>query len=462
MKKIHETQTSYLRYAHEFLFSLNIALVAKLQGNQKPNRFFFWVDTGESSLQSKLNSHLHLHPHSPIGANLAFVVLALGMALCLFLLLRVLSSTVLVGRFLRSAAGIVSLLFLPVSWLCVTQLIPVLPPLPNPPHTLLVLELLAVSAFAVGDRDGGPGGTGGPGTNGKSWRRVLGNRGQRTFMPAVPGSPGDPIWGTEAGAINNITAAISPDIEVHRIYAITAPLSATIHYFNLVNGVNPMDILGFIGHATLAAVPNTQPPQSIATGLVFVDNALIRTPDCTASGNILGVCYDLDQTKTNAPCNAGMIAIPSYDGTQTGCYYLTQPNGQVAETTRVLLTSAKIVFVAACDTGRTFLGWWDMNLNAVPGGRALVAPDIAAMSALPINQTLLQTVSPGAIDLKQGAIAWEALVKSLAAGNNIQKATDDANTAVANFYGSNPRDNAQVIFKVEGNPNVCPRCKPPQ
>jgi len=139
----------YLRRAHELLFSLNIALVAKLQGNQKPNKLFSLWESGEASLQSRINAYLHLYPHHHVGSFTAFFIYALGPALCLFLLLRALSGTVLVGKFLRSVAGIVSLVFLPISWLCVAQLIPVSPLLPNPPLALLASELLVVSALAV-------------------------------------------------------------------------------------------------------------------------------------------------------------------------------------------------------------------------------------------------------------------------------------------------------------------------
>ena len=169
------------------------------------------------------------------------------------------------------------------------------------------------------------------------------------------------MWGNEGplSEVNAFESAFSVTDGAQIVHGITPQLNrpnATIATFIQVNGLNPLDVLGVIGHATTAAIPNTQPPMAIATGLEFVDDALVRTPDGTASGNILGVCYDLDQTQPNAPCESGFVAIPSYDGTQVGCYYLTQPNGQIAQTTRVLLTSAKIVFVGACDTGETFTG----------------------------------------------------------------------------------------------------------
>jgi len=132
----------------------------------------------------------------------------------------------------------------------------------------------------------------------------------------------------------------------------------------------------------------------------------------------------------------------------------------VAQTERTLQTSADVVFIAACDTSTVFTGWWDMRLAAEIGGQALVIPDIAAMSAMPGNQGL--TISPNFaefIDLQQGAVAWEKLVNSLAAGSTVQKAVDDANSAVDSFYKTitswpNGQRLAQVKFKVFGDPNV--------
>src|SRR5262249_38761075 len=128
-------------------------------------------------------------------------------------------------------------------------------------------------------------------------------------------------------------------------------------------------------------------------------------------------------------------------------------------TTPVLLTSSAVVFVAACDASQTFTDWWDMNLNLQPTGRALVVPDFVAMMNAPNNRG----IDVGKVDLQQGAIAWEAIVKSLADGKTVEVAKNDANHAVDSFYGgitSWPNGRlAQVIFKVVGNPNACPSSK---
>jgi len=146
----------------------------------------------------------------------------------------------------------------------------------------------------------------------------------------------------------------------------------------------------------------------------------------------------------------------SYFGSTQGQSTVTF-NGVVARIAAWSDTSivAKVpsIFVSACDTSAIFIGWWDMRLVAEIGGQALVIPDIAAMSGMPVNQGL--DTSAANIDLQQGAVAWEALVNTLAAGNTVQKAVDDANAAVGSFYRtitSWPIGRlAQVKFKVVGD-----------
>ncbi len=149
MENIQPRETSYPRYVHEFLFSLNIALVAKLEGNQKPNKLFSLLDSHEVTMQLKINAYLHLHPHHQVGANSAFFAIALSLALCIFLVLRISSSTYLSRQFLRTVAGFLSLLALPASWLYVAHLLGSFSLLPNPPYALLLLELLSVTVCAA-------------------------------------------------------------------------------------------------------------------------------------------------------------------------------------------------------------------------------------------------------------------------------------------------------------------------
>src|SRR5437867_799021 len=116
-------KTGYLNYFHEFLFALNIALIAKLQGSQKPNRLFFFLESGQMSLQQRINALFSLHSHSSLGGNTAFIIYALAWGLCLFLFLRIFSKTHVLQRFLTDLAGIFALLALPASWLYVTHLL---------------------------------------------------------------------------------------------------------------------------------------------------------------------------------------------------------------------------------------------------------------------------------------------------------------------------------------------------
>lgn len=111
-----------IRYVHEFLFALNIALVAQLEGNQKPNRVFGLLEWGEIRLQLRIAERLNLHPHSYFASNVAFVICSLASALVMFLLLRLASRTLVTQRLLRFA-GILSLVALPASWLYSTYLI---------------------------------------------------------------------------------------------------------------------------------------------------------------------------------------------------------------------------------------------------------------------------------------------------------------------------------------------------
>jgi hypothetical protein len=142
------TQPQYLRLAHESLFALNIALVAQLEGNQKPNKLFSLLEYGELELRLKINGYFHLHPHSDVGANVAFLAYSLGLALLIFLLLRISSRTFAAQQFLR-LAGIVSVLALPVSWLYLARQLGWLTIFSSPLRYLLVVELLVAAVSAL-------------------------------------------------------------------------------------------------------------------------------------------------------------------------------------------------------------------------------------------------------------------------------------------------------------------------
>lgn len=121
MEKHEAGGANSLRYAYEFLLSLNIGL-ATIWLKSVLSPFFLQV-----GLKYRMNAYLHLHPHNDIGGFIAFFLLATGLALCIFLLLRVFSRTFLAGEIVPSGAGMVSLVALPASWLYVNYALRHLP-----------------------------------------------------------------------------------------------------------------------------------------------------------------------------------------------------------------------------------------------------------------------------------------------------------------------------------------------
>lgn len=132
-----------LRIVYEFLLSLNLGLLARWAMAQAN------YASSEIRIKEWVNARLGLHPHSNIGGNTAFLLLALEVTLAVFLVLRVLSRTALSNQFLLVAGGILSMLSLPVSWFYRAYLYELLPGVPNPPHFWLYIELTAVVAFVM-------------------------------------------------------------------------------------------------------------------------------------------------------------------------------------------------------------------------------------------------------------------------------------------------------------------------
>jgi hypothetical protein len=145
--KNHLTRASYLRYTHEFLFSMNIGLTAMWRETQQRGLSSFMLR--EIYLEFKVNTWLHLYPSSNVGGYIVFFALALSLALCICLLLRLLSQTFLANWFLRSVAGPVSLIALPACWFYVSRVFGVLPGLPDPPGIWLLLEMAMAVVCAM-------------------------------------------------------------------------------------------------------------------------------------------------------------------------------------------------------------------------------------------------------------------------------------------------------------------------
>jgi Glucodextranase, domain B/IPT/TIG domain/Bacterial Ig-like domain (group 2)/Kelch motif/Galactose oxidase, central domain len=240
-----------------------------------------------------------------------------------------------------------------------------------------------------------------------------------TFVPSPIAVTGDPRFGSDLNVIADLKSNIPPTVANNRIYTRTVGPFATIPNFVKENAPSQLDVVAFDGHAVVIAAT---PPFS--AGMIFDGSALVRTPDCQTPA--LGLCYTV-----------------------------TLPEGSTYQTQNVILTSAKIIFVAQCDAGTVFTGWWDMNLNTGPQGRALIVPDLGTMAQLNHQPGL----NPNGVDLEQGAVGWEALVKSLAAGNTAQTAVNAANSAIATYYATSSKTLAQVVLMVFGNGNVCPRCQ---
>ena len=118
-----------------------------------------------------------------------------------------------------------------------------------------------------------------------------------------------------------------------------------------------------------------------------------------------------------------------------------------------------MVFIAACDTSDAFTSWWDMNLNAAPGGRALVVPDLVAMAGLAVNQTVAPQYV-GTVDPVLGTVGYQQFVNSLAEGKTVQQATSDANSAIAAIYSPDiypaGKQLPMLVYKVIGNGALCP------
>ena len=134
------------RIMHEFLFSMNIALILRWEHAQ--------TSTSESALtlQSWINRVLYLHQHSNVGGYAAFYLLALVEAIAIFVILQGLSFAPSARRVFLLSAGIVSLLALPIAWLHFIHRYPGLQgsaALPDLPRWWLFAELLATVAGAV-------------------------------------------------------------------------------------------------------------------------------------------------------------------------------------------------------------------------------------------------------------------------------------------------------------------------
>ena len=109
--------TKTLLRVTEALFSLNVAALAMLAAEMKPNRYLSVLLSGEANLKITLNHILAQHPHSNIGGNIAFLSMALIWAIPLFLLFQISVWETPSRWFFNYPAGVLSLIALPLVWL---------------------------------------------------------------------------------------------------------------------------------------------------------------------------------------------------------------------------------------------------------------------------------------------------------------------------------------------------------
>ncbi len=105
-----------LRNVYEFFLSLNLAFAIVLTKNLT-SPFFLRL-----RLQNFINGHLHLHPHHNVGGWGAFFILALGLALGIFVLLWLFSHIISSKEVLHFIGGGLSIAALPACSLLIENL----------------------------------------------------------------------------------------------------------------------------------------------------------------------------------------------------------------------------------------------------------------------------------------------------------------------------------------------------
>jgi hypothetical protein len=123
----------------EFFLSLHVALLIRWE---KAQTSFSHLETG---LEYRINSAFHLHPHSSVGGYVAFFAVSLMIAMAMFVVLRLVSATVLLRKVVRLMIGLAALGALPACLLYIQHILPV----PGSPSTLSTLWLLLELAGAI-------------------------------------------------------------------------------------------------------------------------------------------------------------------------------------------------------------------------------------------------------------------------------------------------------------------------
>lgn len=141
MENKQSLSAGYLRFTHELLFSLNIALVLVLA------RTFVTPFSTLERLAHAINRRLHFPLHSNVGGYAALFTLGAALACCMVLLLHISRNTWLTKQVLHSLAGVASLTALPICWLYVSYVMQ--QPSVSSNLRLWLLSELAVAVVAV-------------------------------------------------------------------------------------------------------------------------------------------------------------------------------------------------------------------------------------------------------------------------------------------------------------------------
>jgi hypothetical protein len=115
----HLSTAKTARWIHEAFFSLNLAFVIMaLVFDYAPRSLISHLNR----LESAVNGLLQIRQTDFITGYWAFFLPGIALALCIWLLLRVLSRTQLTAEILRSGAGVAAVSAPPLWWLCTTYM----------------------------------------------------------------------------------------------------------------------------------------------------------------------------------------------------------------------------------------------------------------------------------------------------------------------------------------------------
>lgn len=145
-----------LRLFYELIVAANVAIVLRLADAQRPFWPVYYIDRLEGVWEFKIEKYMytHSHPNSQFAVmdangHIAFLLLTLGMALCIFLFLRLIASTAFARELLHSVAGVVSILAFPIVAFYRISLYPWSPEFLIPSRLWLIAEILTAVSGVI-------------------------------------------------------------------------------------------------------------------------------------------------------------------------------------------------------------------------------------------------------------------------------------------------------------------------